>query len=90
MRESAGDEANVAIGEFRGHRRLAYDVVGDFGISERDGDVVVTMQVSLGLGVGIDLDVEDADVLVFKGQVMVRLVGDFDFGGDLGAEKSGQ
>jgi hypothetical protein len=31
--------------------------------------------------VGRDLDVVDADVFVFEGQVVVRLGGEFDFGG---------
>jgi len=79
--EGGGSEAGVAVGEFDGGGRLVLDRVGDFGVAEIDGEVVVAVPVHLSFGVGVDLDVEDADGFVFEREVMVRLGGDFDFGG---------
>jgi hypothetical protein len=86
--EGGGGEADVAFGEFGGDGWLVEDGIGDFGGSEGDGDVVVAVPVHLGFGVGIDLNVEDADVLIFEDEMVVRLVGDFDLGG-LRDEESG-
>ena len=78
--EVAGGEGGVSVVEFDGYGGLVFHDVGNFGVSESNGDVVVAMPMHLGLSVGADLDVEDADVLVFKGEVMVRFVGDLKFG----------
>ena len=83
--EGGGGEADVAVGEFDGGGRLVLNRIGDFGVAEIDGEVVVAVPVHLSFGVGIDLDVEDAYGFVFESEVMVRLGGDFDFGG-LGGE----
>ena len=87
--EAGGGEAHIAVGEFGGGRRLAFYVVLDFGGAEVDGDVVVTVPVHQSLSIGVDLDVEDADGFVFEGEVVVRLIRDFDFGsGGLGGQQN--
>ena len=78
--EVAGGQGGVSVVEFHGYGGLVFHGVGNFGVSESNGDVVVAMPMHLGFSVGADLDVEDADVLVFKGEVMVRFVGDLKFG----------
>ena len=89
MGEAGGGEAHIAVGEFGGGGRLAFYVVFDFGGTEVDGDVVVTVPMQQSLSIGVDLDVEDADGFVFQGEVVVRLIRDFDFGsGGLGGQQN--
>ena len=74
--EVAGDEADFAILQFEGDRRLAFDVVFDFRGSEGDEDVVVVMGVHQRSFMRSDLYVEDADVSVFEREVVMGLGGE--------------
>lgn len=86
--EGGGGEARFAILELDGYGRLVFDRVDDFGGAEGDIDVVVPVPVHESLGVGSDVDVEDADGFVLQGEVVMRFVGDFNFGSDgLGGEQ---
>jgi hypothetical protein len=80
--EGGAGEADVAVGEFEGDGGLVLDGVEDFGAAQGDGEVVVAVPVHQGFVVGRDFDVEDAHGFVFEGEVVVRLVGNFDFRGD--------
>jgi hypothetical protein len=89
--EGSGRKPSVAFAKFHRDGRLLLDGVGDFGRRERDRDVVMTVPVSKGFGIGINLDIKDTDRFVFKGEMVVRLVGDFHFRGSrLSAEERSQ
>ena len=79
--EGSGRKPSVAFAKFHRDGRLLLDGVGDFGRRERDRDVVMTVPVSKGFGIGINLDIKDTDRFVFEGEMVVRLAGDFNFGG---------
>jgi hypothetical protein len=88
--EGGGGEASIAVHKSDGVGGLIFDGVADFGGTQVNGEVVMAMPVGEGLGVGGDFDVEDADGFVFEGEVVVRLVGDFNYGGrGLRGEESG-
>ena len=80
--EGGGGEAGFTVLELDGDGRLVLDLVDDLGGAEGDLEVVVAVPVHEGVGVRRDLDVEDADGFVFEGEVVVRLCGDFDLGGN--------
>ena len=79
--EGGGREVGFAVAELDGDGRFVFDGVDDFGVAEGDVDVVVAMPVHEGVGVGRNVDVEDADGFVFKCEVVMRLGGNFNFGG---------
>jgi hypothetical protein len=78
--EGCGGETSFAVLQFDGGGRLVFDGVDDFGGAQGDVDVVMTVPVHQSFGVRVDFDVEDADGLVFEGEVVVRLGCDFYFG----------
>ena len=88
--EGGGEEASVSVGKRDGNGILAFDRVDDFGGAEGDIDVVVAVPVHQRVGMSRDFDVEDADVIVGKNLVVVRLGGDLHFRGGLGGEDNCQ
>jgi hypothetical protein len=89
--EGSGRKPSVAFAKFHRDGRLLLDGVGDFGRRERDRDVVMAVPVSEGFSIGINLDIKDTDRIVFEGEMVVRLVGDFHFRGSrLSAEERSQ
>ena len=79
--EGGGREVRFAVLELDGGGRFVFDLVDYLGWAQSYVDVVVAVPVHESVGVGRDFDVVDADVFVFEGQVVVRLGGEFDFGG---------
>ena len=85
--EGGGGEAGFTVLELDGDGRLVLDLVDDLGGAEGDLEVIVAVPVHEGVGVGRNANVEDADGLVFKDEVVMRLGGDFNFrGGRLDGE----
>lgn len=77
--EVAGEESGLSVLQFDGDGVFAQDFVGDFGIAERDVDVVVVVPVHQSLGVRRKFCGEDTDLGVGEGLVVVGLGGDFDW-----------
>ena len=90
MGKGGGKEVGLAVLQLERDWRFAFDCVHHLGRAQRDEDIVVAVPVHQGVGVRGDVDVEDADVLVLKDQVVVRLGSDFDFGSGLGGEDGGE
>ena len=80
VREVAGREMGLAVGQLDLDRRLALHLVRDVGLSQRDEEVIVPVTVQQRGGVGRHLDLEDPDLLVFDRQVMRGLGRDLHLG----------
>lgn len=88
--EGGRDEADVAVGKREGDRWLAFNRIDDASGADRHEEVIVAMGVHECLGVRRDVDVEDADLIVDKDLVVVRLRGDLDVRLGLREKNSGQ
>jgi hypothetical protein len=86
--EASHQEAGISVLQLKLDGRFAGDCVFDFGIAERDENVVVVVAVDERLGVRGDFDSEYSDIFVFENEVVGGFGGDGNFlrgrGGGLG------
>jgi hypothetical protein len=90
MGEASGDKVGFAVPEFEANRRLAFNFIRDFRVTQRDEHVVVAMTVDKCDFAGSDFDFENPDVVVLEKEVVVGLDGDLDFGRSLGGSENGR
>lgn len=81
VRVVSRQEVRFAVAKVEMGWRFAFHLVRHFGVTKRDGDVVVTVTVQERGLMGSDLHQEDAHELVLEHEVMVRFAGDFDRSG---------
>src|SRR6266704_2334498 len=87
VREVAGGVAELAVGHQQVDFRFVLDSVDDVGGAERDvevGDVVLVEPSGLVRG---DAYAEDADVIIFKDEMVMRFFGDGNGSGSLCVER---
>ncbi|PYT51431.1 MAG: hypothetical protein DMG44_02940 [Acidobacteria bacterium] len=82
--EVAGRVAELAVGHYQADFGFALDGVDDVGGAERDVEIGHVVLMEKGGVVGGDAYAENADVIIFKDEMVVRFLGDGNGGGGLG------
>jgi len=77
MGKAAGSELDFAILKFDSNWRPSCDVVFNFSGPYDDKQVIMAMPMHKGRVIGRDFDLENPHICVLKGEVMMRLGGDF-------------